>query len=48
MKYKILLNKSKEVYDKPGVSIWEEPKKQKIALKKFKIKQKQIRATGSL
>ena len=33
MKYKILL-KFKEVYDKPGFSISEEPKKQKIAFKK--------------
>lgn len=33
MKYKILL-KFKEVYDEPGFSISEEPKKQKIAFKK--------------
>lgn len=36
MKYKILLT-FKEVYDKPGFSISEEPKKQKIAFKKKKI-----------
>ena len=36
MKYKILL-KFKEVYDKPGFSISEEPKKQKIAFKKKRI-----------